>query len=188
MPSSMESSQPRDWTQVSLIAGGFFTVWAAREALVGTWPKLGQSESPRNFSTSTFKKRRSKADFSNISPIYILVKMMICPMHSMMYIVHCMLRRVWLLVTPQAVARQASLSMRFRRQGYLSGLPFPFPGIFPTQGSNLCLLHWQVDSLTLSHHGRYLLAFLIDSGKKPQLWQQKNPFQRLPKIPWEVQD
>ena len=26
-------------------------------------------------------------------------------------------------------------------------------GIFPTQGSNLCLLHWQVDSLTLSHQG-----------------------------------
>ena len=26
-------------------------------------------------------------------------------------------------------------------------------GIFPTQGSNLCLLHWQVDSLPLSHQG-----------------------------------
>ena len=28
---------------------------------------------------------------------------------------------------------------------------FPSPGIFPTQGLNLCLLHWQVDSLHLSH-------------------------------------
>ena len=28
MPSSMGSSQPRDQTQVSLIAGGFFTIWA----------------------------------------------------------------------------------------------------------------------------------------------------------------
>ena len=26
-------------------------------------------------------------------------------------------------------------------------------GIFPTQGLNLCLLHWQVDSLPLSHQG-----------------------------------
>ena len=26
-------------------------------------------------------------------------------------------------------------------------------GIFPTQGSNPCLLHWQVDSLPLSHQG-----------------------------------
>ena len=33
MPSSRGSSQPRDQTQVSHIAGGFFTVWATREAL-----------------------------------------------------------------------------------------------------------------------------------------------------------
>ena len=32
MPSSRGSSQPRDWTQVSRIAGRFFTLWATREA------------------------------------------------------------------------------------------------------------------------------------------------------------
>ena len=32
IPSSRESSQPRDQTQVSHIAGGFFTIWATREA------------------------------------------------------------------------------------------------------------------------------------------------------------
>ena len=32
MPSSRGSSQPRDRTQVSCIAGGFFTIWATREA------------------------------------------------------------------------------------------------------------------------------------------------------------
>ena len=32
MPSSRGSSQPRDWTQVSHIAGRFFTIWATREA------------------------------------------------------------------------------------------------------------------------------------------------------------
>ena len=32
MPSSRGSSQPRDWTQVSHIAGGFFTIWAISEA------------------------------------------------------------------------------------------------------------------------------------------------------------
>ena len=31
MPSSRGSSQPRDWSQVSYIAGRFFTVWATRE-------------------------------------------------------------------------------------------------------------------------------------------------------------
>ena len=29
---SRETSQPREWTQVSHIAGGFFTSWATREA------------------------------------------------------------------------------------------------------------------------------------------------------------
>ena len=32
MPSSRGSSQPRDWTQVSHIAGRFFTIWVTREA------------------------------------------------------------------------------------------------------------------------------------------------------------
>ena len=32
-PFSKGSSQPRDWTPVSYIAGGFFTNWAIREAL-----------------------------------------------------------------------------------------------------------------------------------------------------------
>ena len=31
-PFSRESSQPGDWTQVFLIAGRFFTIWATREA------------------------------------------------------------------------------------------------------------------------------------------------------------
>ena len=34
-----------------------------------------------------------------------------------------------------------------------SGLAFPFPGIFLTQGSNPGLLHWRVGSLPLSHQG-----------------------------------
>ena len=34
-----------------------------------------------------------------------------------------------------------------------SGLPFPCLRVFLTQGSNLHLLHWQADSLPLSHQG-----------------------------------
>ena len=34
MPSSRRSSQPKDWTQVFHIAGGFFIVWATGEALI----------------------------------------------------------------------------------------------------------------------------------------------------------
>ena len=58
-----------------------------------------------------------------------------------------------LLTTPQTAALQAPLSVGFSRQGYRSGLPFPSPGDLLTQGSNLRLLHWQVDSLPLSHLG-----------------------------------
>ena len=40
MPSSRGSSQSRDRTQVSRIAGGFFTIWITREALPLNWPLL----------------------------------------------------------------------------------------------------------------------------------------------------
>ena len=59
--------------------------------------------------------------------------------------------------TSKTIAHQVPLSIRFPRQKYWNGLPFPSPGIFPTQGSNphlLHLLHWQADSLLLSHQGR----------------------------------
>ena len=46
------------------------------------------------------------------------------------------LSHVRLFETPWTVSRQAPLSMRFPRQEYLNELPFPSPGIFPTQGSN----------------------------------------------------
>ena len=52
---------------------------------------------------------------------------------------------------PWTVAHQAPLSMVFSRQEYWGRLPFPPQGIFLTQGWNLCLLHWQADSLPLSH-------------------------------------
>ena len=58
------------------------------------------------------------------------------------------------------VAHQAPLSMVFSRQEYWSGLPFAPPGIFLTQGSNLCPLHllqWHVYSLPLRYLGSPLL-------------------------------
>ena len=55
------------------------------------------------------------------------------------------------LATPWAVAPLVPLSMGFPRQEYWSGLLFPSPGIFLTQGSNLNRLHWQANSLPLSH-------------------------------------
>ena len=54
-------------------------------------------------------------------------------------------------VAPWTVACQAPLYVGLPRQEYWSGLLFPSAGIFLIQGLNLNLLHWQVDSLPLSH-------------------------------------
>ena len=52
------------------------------------------------------------------------------------------------------IVHQAPLSMKFSKQEYWSGNPhFLHPGIFPTQESNPRLLHWQANSLPLSHLG-----------------------------------
>ena len=61
--------------------------------------------------------------------------------------------RVRLFATPWTVAYQGPPSMEFSRKGYWSGLPFPSPGIFPTQGSNLGLPHCRQTLYHLSHQG-----------------------------------
>ena len=58
--------------------------------------------------------------------------------------------------TPWTVAHQPLLSIEFFQARVLEqlGCHFLLQGIFLTQGSNshlLCLLHWQADSLPLSH-------------------------------------
>ena len=44
------------------------------------------------------------------------------------------------------------------------GCHFLLQGIFPTQGSNPCLLHWQVDSFLLSHLGSPILGIGYKNG------------------------
>ena len=68
----------------------------------------------------------------------------------------CVLSRfslIQLFVTLWTVAKQAPLSMEFPRQPTGVGCHAFLQRIFPTQGSNLRLLHWGVDSLLLSHLG-----------------------------------
>ena len=61
--------------------------------------------------------------------------------------------------TPRTIAHQAPLSMGFPRQEHWGGLPFPSPGDLPDPGWNLHLLHWQADSLPLSHLGSPLSRY-----------------------------
>ena len=66
----------------------------------------------------------------------------------------CMLSRfghVQLFGTPWTVARQAPLSTGFSRQEYWSGFHALLQGIFPIQGSNLCLL-WLLHCRRILYH------------------------------------
>ena len=65
------------------------------------------------------------------------------------------LSRARLFATSWTAAHQAPPSMRFSRQGYWSGLPFPSPGIFPIQGLNPDLLHCRQILYRLSYKGSW---------------------------------
>ena len=65
----------------------------------------------------------------------------------------CVLSHVQLFATPWTTGLQAPLSMKFSRQEYWSGMPFPSPGSLPnpeTEPTSFCLLHWQANSFTMS--------------------------------------
>ena len=79
-----------------------------------------------------------------------------------------LLSLVRLFATPWTVARQ-TLSMEFSRQEYWSVCHFLLQEIFPTKELNLhllCLLHWQVDSLPLSHLGSSIIYAVKCTQKK----------------------
>ena len=66
----------------------------------------------------------------------------------------CVLSHVRPSVTPWAVAHQNFLCpQNFPDKNTGVGCHFLLQGIFSTQGSNPCFLHWQAVSLQLSHLG-----------------------------------
>ena len=74
--------------------------------------------------------------------------------------------------------------MGLSRQEYWSGLPFPFQGIFPTQGWNLHLLHWQavyhwdlrswISTQVSWIAGKFFNYFIVNDVK----WQNRNVHSR----------
>ena len=82
-----------------------------------------------------------------------------------------MLSHVQLFVTPWSVAHQAPLSMGFSRQEYWSGLPGILPRDRHDPGielTSLHLLHWQVDSLPLSHLRSPILSIKVKESEGVQ--------------------
>ena len=95
---------------------------------------------------TTWRQYKLKKDLKHHQ---VLLKNDVCVCVLSHSVVSNSLRPQW------TVAHQAPLPMGFLKQEYWSGLLFP-SGDLPHPGSNpylSCLLHWQVDSLPLSHLG-----------------------------------
>ena len=88
-----------------------------------------------------------------------------------------MLSCVLLFATLWTAAHQAPLSMEFSRQVYWRGLPFPSPGDLPTPGMEPVFpgsLHWQADSLPLSHLRSPCMIILSNLGRYFTLKEAEN--------------
>ena len=125
-PFSRESSQPRDRTRVSHIAGGFFTSWATgkpKNAGVGSLSLFLTQESNwlRNqtgvsciaggfFTKWSIREKTVKAS----KPLLHLGSFVFPLSWSVVYMLSC----VWLFVTPRTVAHQTPLFKGFARQEY----------------------------------------------------------------------
>ena len=81
--------------------------------------------------------------------------------HTVVIIVHCALGVLSHSVTPNSLCPYGLCSppgsslcpWDFPGKNAGMGCHFLLQGMFPTQGSNIRLLHWQADSLALSHLG-----------------------------------
>ena len=91
---------------------------------VASWPPGGARlhKGPTWIGPNTLTS--SKGRLTLAIHIYIYIHIYICKLFS----------RVQLSATPWTVALQAPLFMGFSMQEHWSGLPFPSPGIFQTQG------------------------------------------------------
>ena len=141
-PFSRGSSQPRDQTQVSHIAGGFFTSWAPKEAQK-YWsgqPILSPAVLP-----DPGNKLWSPALQAYSLPTELWGK----PLHILNFLLCCswLISCVWLFSTLVTVAHQTPLSMVFSRQDYWSGLSCPSLENLPIPGFKPRCSTLQADSL-----------------------------------------
>ena len=86
--------------------------------------------------------------------------------------------------TPWIAALQAPLSMRFSRQGYWSGLPFPSPGYLPKPGIEPGSPALQADSLPTGLYSDTKQRIPDCGGNSIQLSNQKQHYYML----WAADD
>ena len=141
-PFSRGSSQPRDRTQVSCIAGGFFTSWATREALgriKRLWNRKKQLLGVQSATATAAKLLQSCLTLCNPidgspsgSPVPGILQARTLEWVAISFsnalkwkVKGKSLSCVRLFATPWTAAHQAPPSMGFSRQEYWSGLPLP---------------------------------------------------------------
>ena len=140
---SRGSSQPRDQTQDSCIAGGFFTGWATREALppgyiteseVGSgaealvYPAVAKSLESCPALCDPIDGSPPGSPIPGILQARTLEWVAVSFSNAWKWKVKVKsLSRVWPSATPWTAAFQASPSMVFSRQEYWSGVPLPSP-------------------------------------------------------------
>ena len=102
-----------------------------------------------------------------------------------------LLSHVWLFATPQTAAHQAPLYMRFFRQGYWSGLPFPSPEDLPNPGIKPRSPALQADSLPTKLQGKpkieqghhyivyYQLVVCINNDSETLHWEKTDKIQTM---------
>ena len=96
----------------------------------------------------------------SLTSAFVMQEILECLPSEMLSVFKCMFfpylvpSRVQLFATLWTVAHQAPLSMGFSRQGYWSGLPFPFPGDLPNPGIEPRSPALQADALTSEPPGK----------------------------------
>ena len=178
VPSSWTSSQPRDRTQISHIAGRFFTIRATREAHIQSQKCIIQKSkelfkvlyrlsfpnvslcftsgghNAKQLLLIAFNKYSQRKGFS-----YWAIFQSVKPCKWSLTGNHesevKSLGRVQLFASPWTVAYQAPPSMGFSRQEYWSELPFPSPGDLPYPGIEPWSPAFQADTLTSKPPGKW---------------------------------
>ena len=150
MPFSRGSSWLRDQTQVSQIAGWFFTIWATREA---------QETTPQTHTHQPYFKSLPGI-LVNMIPFlenlpwphwYRFVLQWLLLISCCYYC--CLVAKSCLTLLWPRGPCQVPLSVGFSRPESWSGLSSPSPGDLPDPGTEHMFPTLQVDSLLLSHLG-----------------------------------
>ena len=99
------------------------------------------------------------------SPHYQECNSYVCPCAQSL---HC----VWLFVTPWTAACQPPLSMKFCRQEYWNGLPFPLPGDLPNP---------EIESVSLKSPALAVVFFTSST-----IWEAQAPVHGLQRVRYDL--